>query len=55
MPPHRKHVMQQLDGLREDITTPPKLPEVYTNVEKSINGLIDSCIADLQQLKIRHN
>jgi hypothetical protein len=34
---------------------PPKLPEEYTKAEKSINGLIDSCIADLQQLKVRHN
>jgi hypothetical protein len=35
--------------------TPPKLPEAYVKAEKSINGLIDSGIADLQQLKVRHN
>jgi hypothetical protein len=55
VPPHRKHVMQSLEGLREELTTPPKLPEAYTNAEKSINGLIDSCLGDLQKLKIRHN
>jgi hypothetical protein len=47
--------MQVLDGLREELVTPPKLPEAYTKAEKSINGLIDSCIGDLQQLQIRHN
>jgi hypothetical protein len=44
-----------LQGLREELVTPPKLPETYTKVEKSINGLIDSCIVDLQQLKVSHN
>jgi hypothetical protein len=34
---------------------PPKLPEAYTKAEKSINGLIDSCVVNLQQLKVRHN
>jgi hypothetical protein len=35
--------------------TPQRLPEAYTKAEKSINGLIDSSITDLQQLKVRHN
>jgi hypothetical protein len=39
--------MQVLDGLREELVTPPKLPEAYTKAEKSINGFIDSCVADL--------
>jgi hypothetical protein len=47
--------MQPLDGLREELLIPPKLPEAYNKAEKSINGLIDNCIADLQQLKVRHN
>jgi hypothetical protein len=55
MPPHRKHASQQLDGLREELVAPLKLPEVYAKAEKSINGLIDSCMADLQQLRVRHN
>jgi hypothetical protein len=55
MPPHRKHPTQQLDGLREELMTPLKLPEAYIKAEKSINGLIDSYVADLQHLKIRHN
>jgi hypothetical protein len=55
MPPHRKHYMQALSGVREELVTPLKLPEAYTKAEKSINGLIDSCIGDLQQLKVRHN
>jgi hypothetical protein len=55
MPPHRKHYMQALSGVREELVTPLKLPEAYTKAEKSINGLIDSCIADLQQLKMGHN
>jgi hypothetical protein len=32
-----------------------KLPEAYLKAEKSINELIDSCIANLQQLKVRHH
>jgi hypothetical protein len=55
MPPHRKHASQQLDGLREELVAPLKLPEAYIKAEKSINGLIDSCVADLQHLRIRHN
>jgi hypothetical protein len=53
MPPHQKHTTQQLEELREELLL--KLPDVYINTEKSINELIDSCVADLQQLKIRHN
>jgi hypothetical protein len=44
-----------MSGLRKKLVPPPKLPEAYTKAEKSINGLLDSCIADLQQLKVRHN
>jgi hypothetical protein len=44
-----------LQGLREELLISPKLPEAYTKVEKSINGLIDICVGDLQQLKVRHN
>jgi hypothetical protein len=51
MPRHRKHAMQLLDGLREELITPPKLTGAYTKAVKSINGLIDSCAFDLQQLK----
>jgi hypothetical protein len=40
--------MQALDGLREELAMPPKLPDAYIKAEKSINGFIDSCIADLQ-------
>jgi hypothetical protein len=47
--------MQPLEGLREELLISPKLPEAYTKAEKSINGLIDTCIGDLQQLKERHN
>jgi hypothetical protein len=47
--------MQPLQGLREELSIPPQLPEAYTKAEKSINGLIDSYIADMQQLKVRHN
>jgi hypothetical protein len=47
--------MQLLGGLRRKLVPPPKLPEAYTKAEKSINGLIDSCIVDLQQLRVRHN
>jgi hypothetical protein len=47
--------MQQVSGLRRRLLTPPKLPEVYTKAQKSINGLVDSCIADLYQPKIEHN
>jgi hypothetical protein len=46
--------MKRLNGLRKKLVTPPKLPEAYAKAEKSINGLIDSCIADLQQLRVRH-
>jgi hypothetical protein len=38
-----------------ELATPSNLPEVYTKAEKSIDGFIDSCIVDLQQLKVRHN
>jgi hypothetical protein len=55
MPSHQYHHMQRLDGLLEKLMTPPKLPKAYIKAEKSINGLIDSCIADLQQLKMGHN
>jgi hypothetical protein len=55
MPPHRKHYMQALDGLREELAMPPKLPDAYIKAEKSINGFIDSCIANLQQLRMKHN
>jgi hypothetical protein len=44
-----------MGGLRKKLVPPPKLPEAYTKAEKSINGLIDSYIVDLQQLKVRHN
>jgi hypothetical protein len=44
-----------LGGLRRKLVPPPKLPEAYSKAEKSINGLIDSYIVDLQQLKMRHN
>jgi hypothetical protein len=47
--------MQLLGGLRKKLVPPPKLPEEYTKAEKSINGLIDSCVVDLQQLRVRHN
>jgi hypothetical protein len=47
--------MKLLDGLRAKLVVLPKLPDTYTKAEKSINGLIDSCIADLQQLKVRHH
>jgi hypothetical protein len=47
--------MRQFDGLRKKLLTPPKLPEAYAKAEKSINGLIDSCMADLRQLRVRHN
>jgi hypothetical protein len=47
--------MQLLDGLREKLVTQPKLSEAYIQAKKSINGLIDSCVADLQQLKVKHN
>jgi hypothetical protein len=46
--------MQALNGVRENLMMSPKLPESYTKAEKSINGLIDSCITDMQQLKVRH-
>jgi hypothetical protein len=46
--------MQLLDGLREELAV-PKIPDAYTKAEKSMNGIIDDCIADLQQLKIRHS
>jgi hypothetical protein len=46
--------MRLLKGLRDKLVTPPKLPEIYIKVEKSINGFIDSCIVDMQQLKVRH-
>jgi hypothetical protein len=55
MPPHQSHHMQLIAGLRKKLVTPPKLPEVYIKAEDSINGLIDSCVADLQQLKVKHN
>jgi hypothetical protein len=38
-----------------ELATPSNLPEAYTKAEKSIDGFIDSCIVDLQQLKVRHN
>jgi hypothetical protein len=47
--------MKRLNGLHKKLVTPPKLQEAYAKAEKSINGLIDSCMADLQQLKVRHN
>jgi hypothetical protein len=47
--------MKQLSGLRKKLVTSPKSPEAYAKAEKSINGLIDSCIDDLQQLRVRHN
>jgi hypothetical protein len=47
--------MKRLNGLRKKLGTPPKLPEAYFKAEKSINGLIDSCIADIQQLRVGHN
>jgi hypothetical protein len=47
--------MQLVSGLRKKLVTPPKLPEAYVKTEKSINGLIDNCIADLQQLRVKHN
>jgi hypothetical protein len=47
--------MKLLGGLRKKLMTPPKLPEAYMKAEKSINGFIDSCIVDMQQLKVRHN
>jgi hypothetical protein len=34
---------------------PPKLPKAYAKAQKSINGLIDSYVLDLQQLKVRYN
>jgi hypothetical protein len=55
MPPHQSHHIQLIAGLRKKLVTPPKLPEAYIKAEKSINGLIDSGIADLQQLKVKHN
>jgi hypothetical protein len=47
--------MRPLGGLREDLVTSPKLSGAYTKAEKSINGLIDSFITDLQLLKAQHN
>jgi hypothetical protein len=47
--------MKRLNGLRKKLATSPKLPEAYAKAEKSINGLIDSFIVDIQQIKIRHN
>jgi hypothetical protein len=41
--------------LQKKLVIPPKLPEVYIKAEKSINGLMDSGIDDLQQLKLKHN
>jgi hypothetical protein len=38
-----------------ELATPSNLHEAYTKAEKSIDGFIDSCIVDLQQLKVRHN
>jgi hypothetical protein len=46
--------MQQLCGLRDELGTSTKLPEVYTKAERIINGLIDMCVTDLTQLKTRH-
>jgi hypothetical protein len=40
--------MKLFGGLRKKLVTPLKLLEAYTKAEKSINGLIDSYIADLQ-------
>jgi hypothetical protein len=47
--------MQSLEGVREKIQILPKLPTAYIKAEKSIKELIKNCIADLQQLEIRHN
>jgi hypothetical protein len=47
--------MKLLKGLHEKLVKPLKLPEAYTKAEKIINGFIDSCVADLQQLKVKHN
>jgi hypothetical protein len=47
--------MQLTGRLRKKIVTTPKLPEAYIKANKSINGLIDSGIADLQQLKVKYN
>jgi hypothetical protein len=55
MPPHQSHDMELMSGLQKKLVTPPKSPEAYTKAEKSINGFIDSCIIDLQQLKVKHN
>jgi hypothetical protein len=44
-----------LGQLRKKLVPPPKLSEAYTKAENSINGLIDTFVVDLQQLKVRHN
>jgi hypothetical protein len=46
--------VQSLKEMCEKIQILPKLPTDYMKAEKSINGLIDSCIADLEQLRVRH-
>ena len=46
--------MQVLDELDSTLSQPPALPEIYVKQEKSINGLIDGLIADLQKLKKAH-
>jgi hypothetical protein len=47
--------MQLIGGFRKKLATPSKLAEAYAKAEKSINELIYSCMADLQQLKFSHN
>jgi hypothetical protein len=44
-----------LIGLRKKLITLTKLSEAYAKSEKSIIELIDSCITDLQKLRVLYN
>jgi len=55
MAPHRGHQMFMIDGLDATLSAPPLLSEDGVALEKSINAVIDDCIAELQRLKRSHS
>jgi hypothetical protein len=48
MTPHKPHQFKPLQEVRQQLHTSPTLPEEYTKAERSIDGLIDSCITGMQ-------
>ena len=51
---HKKHQIQILGGFLEELVAPVKLPLQLAKEEKDVDGLIGTLIAELNNIRLRH-